>query len=120
MISRALDSNNDLVIKSGVIQTISNGEEVLQHVRTRLLFYKYEWFLNKNAGVPYFTEIFNKPVDLGKVESVLKSVILKTEGVLKLIEFSTEFNNETRVLKVSFSAETNWGELNSNEVFLNV
>ena len=54
MIGRALDSNNDLVVQPGKLKTVEEGAEVVQHVRSRLLFYLGEWFLDIHAGVPYF------------------------------------------------------------------
>jgi len=121
MIGRALDSNNDLIIRSGSFQTVDEAAEVVQHVRTRLLFYFNEWFLDLNAGTPYFQQIFVKPVDLGNVESILKSKIIDTPGVDRLIEFSMDYEGgSSRKLSVQFSAETTYGIINNAEVTINV
>ena len=121
MIGRALDSNNDLIIDKGQLKLVSDGAEVVQHVRTRLLFYLEEWFLDLQAGTPYFQQIFTKPARLGNIESILKTRILQTPGVEKLTEFSMEYQGESiRKLTVNFSAETSFGEIISEGVTINV
>ena len=121
MKSRGLDKNNDLVIRKGSFFVVDEGAEVAQHVRTRLLFYLSEWFLNTNAGTPYFEEIFNKPANLATIESILKSRILNTPGVSLLIEFNMEYEGpETRQLNISFTAQTVYGIIENEEVTINV
>lgn len=121
MIGRALNSNNDLIIEKGQFKLVSEGAETVQHVRTRLLFYLEEWFLDTTAGVPYFQEIFVKPVDLANVESIFKTKILQTPGVERLIRFAMDYEGESeRTLKVSFSAQTIYGIIEDTEVTINV
>ena len=121
MIGRALDSNNDLIIQAGRLATVADGEEVVQHVRSRLLFYLGEWFLDIDAGVPYFQEIFTKPANLANIESIFKSKILRTPGVQRLTEFSMTYEGgSTRELTVAFSAETIYGLIDKDKVTINV
>lgn len=120
MIGRALDSNNDLITEKGQLKLVRDGAEVVQHVRTRLQFYAEEWFLDLNAGTPYFQEIFVKPANLANIESILKSIILNTPGVGILTEFSMDYEGESvRKLTVSFSAETTFGVIINEEVTIN-
>lgn len=109
MISRALDSNNDIFVQRRAIALVSDGAEVVQHVRSRLLFYLGECSWAVNTGVPYFTRVFIKPMNLAEVESILKSVIILTPGVQKLLDFKMSFNSTTRQLAVAFEAETTYG-----------
>lgn len=121
MIGRALDSNNDIIVKNGSLQLVEQGAETVQHVRTRLLFYLEEWFLDVTAGTPYFQEIFTKPANLANIESIFKSRILNTPGVDSLTEFSMDYEGgSSRKLTVTFSAETTYGSINSEEVTINV
>lgn len=121
MIGRALDIKNDLIIKSGQLKLVEDGAETVQHVRTRLQFYLEEWFLDLQSGTPYFQQIFTKPVNLANIESLLKSRILNTPEVDKLIEFSMQYEGASvRQLTVSFSAETIFGTINNEEVTINV
>lgn len=120
MIGRALDSNNDLVIESGRLKLVREGSEVVQHVRTRLQFYLEEWFLDTLAGTPYLQQIFTKPVNLANIESILKTRILETPGVQRLLEFSMDYEGgSSRKLSVFFSAETIYGVVQNEEVTIN-
>lgn len=119
-IGRALDSNNDLIAKDGRLHVVEEGAEVVQHVRTRLLFYMEEWFLNTDAGTPWFQSIFVKPANLANIESILKTRILETDGVLKLNNFAMNYEGlSVRRLTVSFSADTIYGVIDKGEVTIN-
>ncbi len=83
----------------------------MQQVRSRLLFYLEEWFLDNTAGLPYFQSFFKKPADPSLVESRIKAEILATPGVLKLISFEYDFDKATRAFNVSFKAETEYGDV---------
>jgi hypothetical protein len=122
MIGRALDSNNDLIVTSkGSLKLVEDGDETIQHVRTRLQFYLEEWFLDLNAGTPYFQQVFTKPTNLANIESIFKSRILTTPEVLRLTGFSMNYEaGSVRRLNISFSAETTYGVINNEEVTINV
>ncbi len=111
MISRSLNSSNDLYLLNGRISTVQDGNEVLQHVRTRLLTYQAEWFLDTTAGIPYLQSILIKPANLSATESIIKSEILQTPGVDGLSAFGLEFNKTTRTLNINFTAQTTFGDV---------
>lgn len=109
MIGRALDANNDIFMSRRRIAVVSDGAEVVQHVRSRLLFYLGECSWATNVGVPYFQRIFVKPMNLPQTEAILKSVILKSSNVLKLLDFSMQYTSSNRQLGVAYQAETTYG-----------
>ncbi len=119
-VSRALNSDNDIFVSNGRIAIVTDGQQVVQSVRTRLQFYLGEWFLDLNAGTPWYQEIFVKPINLGNIESILKTRIINTPELSTITEFSMELEDPTsRILKVSFSAETEFGAINTEEFFIN-
>ncbi len=120
MIGRALGSDNDLIIESGQFKLVRDGAEVVQHVRTRLLFYTGEWFLDLLAGTPYYQQIFIKPANLANAESILKGRILATPGVTGLSEFLMDYaGGSERRLSVVFSAQTDYGDIDNMGVTIN-
>lgn len=120
MIGKALDSNNDIIVKNGTFQLVKDGAETVQHVRTRLQFYLGEWFLDLTAGTPYFEQIFTKPTNLANIESILKEKILSTPGVSALLYFRMQYEGgNSRQLLVEYSAETEYGTINNTEVTIN-
>lgn len=109
MISRALDAKNDIFLNRNRIALVDEGAEVVQHVRSRILFYLGECPWDTTAGVPYFQRVFVKPLNLPQVEAILKAVVIQSPGVLKLTDFSMAYTSSTRQLAVAFEAETTYG-----------
>lgn len=111
MITRALNDCNDIFLNGNRISVNQDAEQVAQKVKTKLLFYQGEWFLDITVGVPYFQQVFVKPALIGTIESLIKSQIINTEGVSRLTSFSSNFDRSTRKMSVSFSALTIYGEI---------
>lgn len=109
MIGRALDSNNDIFLNRRSIAQVSDGAQVVQNVRSRLLFYLGECAWDTTRGVAYFTRIFVKPMNLAETEAILKTTIIQTAGVSRLIDFRMSFNSTTRQLAVVWEAESVYG-----------
>lgn len=86
-----LDDNGNLVLAY-------DAEAVGQHVRQRLMTYEGEWFLDNTAGVPWLRDLLGGQYDPVMAESVIKPVILETDGVTEITSFSVRFNNELRGL----------------------
>ena len=107
----ALDSENQLMFENGTFRIVADGAELLQNLRCRLLSYEGEYFLDRTSGVPYFQQIFKKPLDLSNAESILKQVILETDGVESIIKFAVSFNSSIRKLAIEFSIETIYGPI---------
>jgi len=120
MIGYALSRDNDIFVgPDGNLATVRDGAEVVQHVRSRLQFFRGEWFLDLEAGTPWFQDVFTKPANLGLVESIIKSRILDTNNVESLTAFSMEFDSIERVLTVSFTAVTTFGVIDNVTVTIN-
>ncbi len=112
MICYALDAGNNMFLDNqGNISMVSKGAEVVQLVRSRLLFYLGECSWDTNAGVPYFQRILGKPAQLDETEAILKTEILQTTGVSVLLDFALEFDSSKRLVTITFEAETIYGEI---------
>lgn len=99
-----LISNRDLV----VIQDTTNA--IVQRLIVKLQFFKGEWFLNKQFGIPYNQTIFTKGVTKAQVDSIFRNKILSTPGVVELITFSSTLNTSNRSYTSSFSCRASTGD----------
>lgn len=118
--SRALNSKNDIFVRGSRLAMVSDGEQVIQHVRTRLQSYLEQWFLDLAVGTPYYEQVFIKPVNLNNIESILKTRIAQTPELKEITDFALEFSGpDTRILRVAFSAETDYGTVSNQEIFIN-
>lgn len=107
----ALNAAHDLYLgpQSG-IALAEGAEAVVQGVTTRLRLFRGEWFLNVNAGMPWFQEVFTDGgQDIRRIESALRAQILATPGVEQILSLDIDFNGGTRDLSVTFDVDTIYG-----------
>jgi len=73
-----------------------------QRIKHRLQTFRGECYLDRSIGVPYFSEVMKKNPDLGRIRSLLASVISGVEGVVKILSLDVLFSQRTRTLSVKF------------------
>jgi len=94
---------NGQMATSGSIIFLTGQEKVAQNLETRLLEFYGEFFLNNKRGTPWFQSILGK-FDPSFREDALKKIILETDDVVKLTEFT--LNQESRALDLKASVIT--------------
>lgn len=77
-------------------------QEVAQRLFVGLQFFKNEYFMDGEEGVPYFQRILVKNPGSRVIRAIFSSVILRTEGVDQLTAFSFEVTS-TRQLLLRFT-----------------
>jgi len=87
----------ELTATGGEVSRTVLGEEVAQRLRVRLLFFKGEWFLNLDEGLPYYQSILVKGLTEKVIRSVFGSVILKTQGVSQLLSLTHSISTARRL-----------------------
>lgn len=116
----ALDASHDLYqsAQSGV--AIASGvDSVVQGITTRLRLFRGEWYLDVNAGMPWFEEVFTDGgQDIRRIESALKTQILAEPGANSILSFNLDFDGPTRDLAASFEVDTIYGPSGLVEVSL--
>lgn len=107
----ALDpATGDLDLTGGGLNLVRGAEEVAQELRIRFLFFKGEWFLNPEEGIPYHDEILGQKVSQQVVDSIFRKVITTCPGVQSLDSFESSLDQETRVLTLNFVCTADNGE----------
>jgi hypothetical protein len=92
---RRIDADGDWTFGRGRHSYAATSESVAQRVKTRLLSFQGDWFLDLDHGLPWFIRM-EKPADLALLEADVKRCILETAGVASLTAFSIDLNRETR------------------------
>lgn len=92
------DGIHDIHFNERSLATVSKAEAVAQHCRQRLLTFSEEWFLDKEAGVPWLDEVLGQEYDPDLAESIIKAEILETDGVSEITSFSVKFDRTKRHL----------------------
>lgn len=104
-------TTGDLVVESGDLVLVSDLAAISQSVRTRLRFYRGEWFADLDVGVPWYETIFVKNPNLVAVRAALQSTVAGTKGIVEVLTFNLTLDPVTRTASVAFSARADTGEL---------
>jgi hypothetical protein len=107
-----LDDNGDWAIENfGFAFTSDNVEYVKQKIKIRLQFFKGEYYLNTDTGVPYYQEILGKQITVDDAIAILKATIVGTPGVTELLNFEPNLDGATRILDIVFKVKTDNNEI---------
>ncbi len=98
----SIQPHNDLRLDvTGSPILVTDAEAIGEHIRQRLKLFRSEWFLDKAAGVDWFTYILGRPPsELPIAESIIKAEIAATPGVSEILEFSARYDRASRGLKI--------------------
>lgn len=106
-------STHDLVLVDGAAQLVASVE---QKIKIRLLFIRGEWFLDIEAGIPYIDQVFVKQPNIDLLRALYRTEIIETPGVLAVREMRVTFISSTRRLSISFTADSDAGEIDQTVV----
>lgn len=106
-----LTAAHDLSITNGDIDLCTEGTEVAQSTKIRLLFIQAEWILDYTLGTPWFDEIFSVQHSKTYKDLVLKRVILETPGIRQLNSFTFEVDPVARGGQIEFEADTDYADI---------
>ena len=109
MIDIALGKNHDLDTSKLDLSLVSDAKQVRQQLLIKLKLWAGEWFLDSEFGTPYIQNILGKQLTLSGAAAAIKKSILEVNGVRQINSFNYKFSNETRILKVDFIVDTEFG-----------
>lgn len=115
-----LDATNDIILGGTEFTRTSEADHLAQKLRSKLQLIEGESQLDGVAGIPYFTDVFVKPVDLPGVASLFKYEILNTLGVDELLRFDYDLDTTQRILTIGFSVNSIYGEVNISDLTINI
>lgn len=110
MNAMSLDGDKDIYIEGGVIARAEGSDAILQTIKTRLMTVRQEYFLDLDAGLPWYTELMGKNVDLEKIRAHVAIAIVNTTGVSSLNRLALEIDKSSRALNIEFSYSDIYGK----------
>lgn len=81
---------------------------VAQAIKTRLLLFRGEWFLDVTDGTPWTTQVLDKYTQ-DQYDAAIQDRILGTPGVVQITSYSSSVNTAARTLTVTVSINTQYG-----------
>jgi hypothetical protein len=110
---RALSATGDMTFgQSQANYLINTPAAVAQTVKTRLLLFLGEWFLDNTQGTPWNTQVFGRNTQ-GLYDTAIQTRITQTVGVTNIVtgSYSSVLNTVLRTLTVSCMINTQFGGL---------
>lgn len=111
MTVRLINPDTSDIVTSGR-QFTTGAEEVAQTIKTRLRLFLGEYFRDITDGTPWWESILGKDGTLSSKEAIIKNRIIRTDGVVRILAFSTEFDLATRKYSINADILTKYGEIN--------
>ena len=105
-------SDGDLVIEDGKLVRVGKGRFVAQQVQCKLRTVLGEWLLDQRIGMLSKDDLV-KHFSVFDIETRAREIILKTQGVHRVVRLTSNFDHQTRRLSIEFAAETEYGEIDS-------
>lgn len=106
-----LDPNTWDIIVGRSATRVGGLAYTAQLVKSRLLTILGEWTPEPTLGMPWFDSVMTKAPDLSLIEGLIMDVILGTDHVLDVSSISLNLDKSTRTLSVTFSAISDWGDI---------
>lgn len=114
MIYRMLDENGDYVFGRSKHAYLEGVEAVAQAIKTRLLLLYAEWWEDREDGLPLFEKILassGSRSNTAAVDFLFKERISGTKGVLSILGYDSNYDNDTRKYTFRAVVETLYGSL---------
>lgn len=107
----ALDADGDLDIVDGDARFASGGEAVKQLIYIALSMFQGEWFLDLDAGMPYYQDILGrKYADEATLRAAVRTTILGVDGVSEIVKLEIVWNGATRSAAIAWRVKTEFGD----------
>ncbi len=105
-----LDGDHDLSLDDGGrLEVVDSDEATAQEIKTRLLFFRGESFMDVREGVPYYQEILKKAPDMARIRAIIRAVILSVPSVIDVPVLEIAHDRATRSATVTWEARTRTG-----------
>lgn len=111
-IDLALDASGDLDIGPhlpGGIQFTTGLAAVAQKIELAITMYQGEWFMDLEAGVPYYQDVLGKKYNQATVVAAFRDVIAAVEDVTDIKTITAEYVGTTRQANVTWEVVTPFG-----------
>ena len=105
MIIRAVNENNDWTFGKGKSDYKNNLLALIQNVKTRLQEWKGDCFFDNEAGIDWKNRLAKRS-QVAPLRDEIRTVILKSDGVVEVINLDLNFNSSSRNLTLNYSLKT--------------
>lgn len=109
---RRLDKNHDWMFGSSLANYAIDSEATLQSIKTILLSFRLNWFLDEDHGINWYAYFVKNP-NIPAMEDDIKRHILEVEGVASLNALQLQLNTITRQMIITVRYTDTFGQTNT-------
>ena len=113
--TRTLSADRDV---SPALATVDGLESVRQRVVQRLRLHRGEWFLNRDAGMPWHQEMLGHPLSAELSGRIIVDQILGVPDVIDVTDIDFRIEPANRRLRLSAVVETRFGSMQIQETMV--
>ena len=116
-----LGPDNDLVVTTD-LQFAYGIQAVAQSCRIAIQMFAGEWFLNLDAGIPYWQAIlgFKPAVAIAAAQIAFRTMLLSVDGVVDVLVLNITFDGATRAMNVQWQVSTALGDTPVDTIALTI
>jgi hypothetical protein len=100
----------DLLVVGGQLQVLSGPDALAQKIAVRLRTFLGEWIFDTGLGTPWFQNILGTRRREALVQSILRSRIENTQGVVRVLSLNVAIDGTARVATVTGSVLSEGGD----------
>lgn len=117
-----VDDDNDIVFENGDLVLSTGIEAITQQCRIVMQMFQGEWFLNLDAGLPYWDQILGQKPNIAIQAATIyvRRELMLVDGVVDILKLETTFDKTSRRLTISWQVDTEFGETPVDEIQLRV
>lgn len=111
-------ATNDIDIFNGQMRLTDKVEDLVrQRTEVNLKTFKGECFWDITAGIPYLAndnnpqQLLGKTANKGLLDASIQDGIVSRQGIVRLISYESVWDKNNRTLTISFSGETEHGDI---------
>ncbi len=108
-----LGPDGDLVVGTD-LQWSRGLQAIAQSCRIALLMFAGEWFLDLEAGIPYFDEILGFRSTAARLEFL--AALRAVDGVTEVTTLELSFDSATRALTITWAVSTAFGDTSPDTI----
>lgn len=104
-------ATHDVVTDGYDLSLVTGVDLIRQRIKQRILTIQGEWFLDTDAGLPWFDQIIGKGAEEQEISALLIQSIIETEGVDALVEFDLTIDRRARTMLLQFRVTADGTEI---------
>lgn len=110
---RKLTSEGDYSFGASGLNFYTDIQAIAQAIQTRLQLFQGDFWRDQEAGLPLMQKIAGtpgSPQNLTTIDAIILQLVKETEGVTEIIEYSSDFDGNTRSYSFQGLVQTIYSE----------